>query len=144
MIKQFLFKQFNSAFPKAPALVEILHLIVECHIQDIRWDDSYPSAKMQSVFSAAVADWGERFLVIFVPHILYETICISRNDFTSEGRFAHAYWNKECVSKWNVEWAGLTATIYEQTRFFQNVVILANQKAWPDRGDCVLVFLLRF
>ena len=39
-----------SAFPKSLALLEP-------HIQDTLWGESYPSAEKQSVYSTAPADW---------------------------------------------------------------------------------------
>ena len=48
-----------STFPKTPALQDPHHQIVYCHIQDTRWgSEFYPSAEMQSVLSAALADWA--------------------------------------------------------------------------------------
>ena len=47
-----------SALPKAPALLELHHQIIVCHIQDTRWGVSYPSAEVQSVYSTASADWA--------------------------------------------------------------------------------------
>ena len=41
-----------SAFPKAPAFLELNHHIVYCHIQDTRWGRSYSSAELPSVYSA--------------------------------------------------------------------------------------------
>ena len=49
-----------SAFPKAIALLELPHQIVQCHIQDTHWF-FYPSAEMQSVYSTAPADWATTF-----------------------------------------------------------------------------------
>ena len=52
-----------SAFPKDPALLELHHWIVLCHIQDTRWGmESYPSAEKQSVYSTAPPDWASLFL----------------------------------------------------------------------------------
>ena len=49
-------KRRYSAFPDAPASLE-LHQIVLYHIQDTHWvGASYPSAEMQSVCSTALAD----------------------------------------------------------------------------------------
>ena len=45
-----------SAFPKAPATLELYHQIVLCHIQDARLRRSYPSAEKLSVYSTALAD----------------------------------------------------------------------------------------
>ena len=48
-----------SAFPKAQALLEPHHQIVQYHIEDARWQGgSYPSAEMQTVYSAAPANWA--------------------------------------------------------------------------------------
>ena len=48
-----------SAFPKAPALQEPNHKIVQCYIQDTRCGESYLTAEMQSVYSTAPADWAK-------------------------------------------------------------------------------------
>ena len=45
-----------SAFPKALALLEPHHQIIYCHYLDTHWEGIYPSAEMQSVYSAATAD----------------------------------------------------------------------------------------
>ena len=45
-----------SAFPKAPALLECHNQIVPCHIQDTRSGETYFSAEIQSVYSAAQAE----------------------------------------------------------------------------------------
>ncbi len=48
-----------SAFSKAPALLKPRHQIVQCHIRTlVRGWGSYPSAKVQSVYSIALADWA--------------------------------------------------------------------------------------
>ena len=52
-----------SAFPKAPASLEFHHQTVQCHIQDTRWERSYPSAEVQSVYSTAPADWASPTLI---------------------------------------------------------------------------------
>ena len=57
-----------SLFPKAPALLEPHHQIVQCHIQDTRWGVLTPSAEKQSVYSTAPADCASlrvRFLLKF-------------------------------------------------------------------------------
>ena len=47
-----------STFPKAPALLQPHHQIIEYHIQDTRLGgESYLSAEMQSVYSTAQANW---------------------------------------------------------------------------------------
>ena len=47
-----------STFLKAPALLELHHQIISCHIQDTRWGKSYPSIGMQSVYSTDPTDWA--------------------------------------------------------------------------------------
>ena len=47
-----------SEFPKAPASLEPDYQIVYCHIQDILWGWSYPSAEVQSEYFAAPVDWA--------------------------------------------------------------------------------------
>ena len=47
-----------SVFPKRPALLEPLHQIVLCHIQETHWWVFYPSAEMQSVYSTAPTNWA--------------------------------------------------------------------------------------
>ena len=47
-----------STFPKAPALLEPHHQIVQCHIQDTRWGKSYSSAETQLVYSTAPDNWA--------------------------------------------------------------------------------------
>ena len=46
-----------SDFPKALALLEPHHRIVECHIQDTRWKESYSSAEKQLVHSLSPAHY---------------------------------------------------------------------------------------
>ena len=53
-----------SAFPKAPALLELHHQIVYCHILDTIWGQvSDFSAEKQSVYSTTLADWVANLLV---------------------------------------------------------------------------------
>ena len=47
-----------SAFPKAPTLLKPHHQIVLCHIHDTLWRSLTPLQEMQSVYSAAPADWA--------------------------------------------------------------------------------------
>ena len=49
-----------SALPKTTVLLESLHQTVHCHMQDTCWGWSYPSAKIQSMYSTAPSDWTER------------------------------------------------------------------------------------
>ena len=52
-----------SAFLKAPASLEPYHQIVSYHIQDTCWEEeSYSSAEMLTVYSAASANWANHFL----------------------------------------------------------------------------------
>ena len=52
-----------SEFPKAPAFLEPDHQIGWYHIQDTHWvGESYPSANMQSMYSAVQADWAREIL----------------------------------------------------------------------------------
>ena len=53
-----------SAFPKAPVLLEPHHQIVYCHVLDTCWKrgGSYPSAKIQPMYSSATADWAEAIM----------------------------------------------------------------------------------
>ena len=46
-----------SAFPKAPALPELHHQFSVISRTLIWWEESYPFAKMQLVYSTAQADW---------------------------------------------------------------------------------------
>ena len=44
--------------PQNPCILEPLHQIVKCHIQDTYWGGgSYPSAEVQSVYFTVAADW---------------------------------------------------------------------------------------
>ena len=48
-----------TTFPKALALLKPYHQIIYCHIQDTYWVSLTPIAAMQSVYSAATADWAK-------------------------------------------------------------------------------------
>ena len=51
-----------SAFPKAPALLEPHQLIVYISYPGHMLGESYPSAEIQSVYSAAQADWTKEIM----------------------------------------------------------------------------------
>ena len=53
-----------SAFSKAPKLLETHHQIYQGHKQDTRFGVGrlYSTAKMQSMFSTALADWAKDIL----------------------------------------------------------------------------------
>ena len=51
-----------AAFPKATALLERHHQIVQCPIKDTRYGESYPSAEVQLDYSIALADWAIQLL----------------------------------------------------------------------------------
>ena len=56
-------KKGYLTFPIAPALKEPHHQIIQCYIQDARFEwVSYPSAEKQSVYSTASADWAKTYL----------------------------------------------------------------------------------
>ena len=59
-----------SAFPKAPALLEPHHQIVECHIQD--------TAEVQSVYSTAPApaDWANIYMCVPIYIYIYIYKCV--------------------------------------------------------------------
>ena len=44
--------------PKATALLKLYHQIVLCYVQDTQWVGYYPSVGIQSVYSAASANWA--------------------------------------------------------------------------------------
>ena len=52
----------HSAFPNAPALLELHHQVVLCHIQHTCWGCSYPSTEMLLMYSSATADWTDRLM----------------------------------------------------------------------------------
>ena len=64
-------------FTKYPGR-ELHHQMVQCHIQDTRWEGSYPLAEMQSAYSTTPADRSENefLLVLYIYNLcVYTRVC---------------------------------------------------------------------
>ena len=114
-----------SAFTKAPALLEPHYQIVQAHIQDTRWGESYPSAEMQLVCSTAPADRASMCVCVCVP---------KNKLYVDETYLVHPWLKWE---HWNFELNCI------MTRWFLLINIYLNKSVYFEsqttEGECVWV-----
>ena len=58
----------HSAFPKSPALQELLHKVFQCHIRTLVGEWSYSSAEVLSVCLIVQSDWALKTCGDFLLH----------------------------------------------------------------------------
>ena len=96
-----------STFPKAPALLKLHHQIVLCPTRN-SLEESYPSAKIQSMYSAAPLVWGVLFFYRYAVSVFCNPSQLSHSLEASYSSAEMKSVYSAAPADWTPRWGNLT------------------------------------